>query len=230
MTHASVERLYSIFIRSRINRKAEKLHELYVDDEKFAEMAKPNDLLQAFESDLQLYVADRAPRRVFVHAGVVGWKGKAILLPGRSFSGKTTLVAALVKAGALYYSDEYAVLDERGFVHAYPRSLSVRENGNSRGTKYAVEDLGGKAGSKPLPVGLVLVSKFKAGAQFKPREISAGESVLALLHNTVSARRQPHVVLGTLKKAIASARSIKSSRGESEAVVAAVLENCPANR
>jgi predicted ATPase len=44
-------------------------------------------------------VATEAPRRVFVHAGVVGWKGQAILVPGRSYSGKTTLIAALMKAG-----------------------------------------------------------------------------------------------------------------------------------
>jgi hypothetical protein len=35
-----------------------------------------------------------------------------------SYSGKTTLVSELIRAGATYYSDEYAVIDERGRVHA----------------------------------------------------------------------------------------------------------------
>src|ERR1044071_2065737 len=43
------------------------------------------------ESHLRLYVAERAPRRVFVHAGVVGWRGPAVLIPGRRLSGKTSL-------------------------------------------------------------------------------------------------------------------------------------------
>jgi hypothetical protein len=226
ITHASVDRLYSLFVRRKINRKAEKLHESYVDSERLAIFPKLNDLLHHFESNLQLYVADNAPRRVFVHAGVVGWKGKAILIPGHSYSGKTTLVAAMVQAGATYYSDEYAVLDEKGLVHSYPRKLSIRENKSYRGTKYAVEELGGKTGSKPLPVGLVLVSTYKEGARFRPREISPGEGVLALLNNTVSARRQPETVLATLKEAINGARAIKGNRGESSEIIDAVLKNC----
>ena len=64
---------------------------------------------------------------MFVHAGVVAVDGRALLLPGGSFTGKTTLVAALLRAGAQYGSDEYAVLDEAGLVlPAYPRPLSIR--------------------------------------------------------------------------------------------------------
>jgi hypothetical protein len=224
ITTASVDRIYSLFVRKKINRKAEKLHELYADADRLIGLTKLDGLLDSFESDVQLYVAEFAPRRVFVHAGVVGWKGKAILIPGRSFSGKTSLVTALVQAGATYYSDEYAVLDEQGLVHSYPRKLSIRENGSYKGTKYAVEELGGKTGSKPLPVGLVVVSKYKDGGRFRPREVSAGEGVLALLDNTVSARRQPEIVLATLKKAIGGARSMKSIRGESLEIIDTVLK------
>jgi hypothetical protein len=38
------------------------------------------DMLNQFESHVQLTVAEYAPRRVFVHAGVVAWKGAAILI------------------------------------------------------------------------------------------------------------------------------------------------------
>src|SRR5262249_36246454 len=82
--------------------------------------------LRTFEADVQLHVAEMAPERVFVHAGVVAYQGRGILLPGRSFAGKSTLVRELVQAGAQYYSDEYAVLDADGAVHPYPRPLSIR--------------------------------------------------------------------------------------------------------
>ena len=48
------------------------------------------------------------------------------MIPGSSFSGKTTLVRALVDAGAVYYSDEFAALDETGRVFRYAKWLSVR--------------------------------------------------------------------------------------------------------
>ena len=56
------------------------------------------------------------------HAGVVGWRGRAIVIPGRSHAGKSTLVAELVRRGAVYYCDEFAVLHETGRVHPYRRT------------------------------------------------------------------------------------------------------------
>jgi hypothetical protein len=99
---------------------------LYGDGEKLSETFDVDQLLDMLESELQLYVAEWAPGRVFVHAGTVAWRGGAVLVPGRSFSGKSTLVAALLRAGATYYSDEYAVLDEQGRVWPYPRRLALR--------------------------------------------------------------------------------------------------------
>ena len=44
------------------------------------------------------HVAQHAPDRVFVHAGVVAHRGRAILLPGLSMSGKSTLISELGRA------------------------------------------------------------------------------------------------------------------------------------
>src|SRR6201989_340392 len=106
---ASVDRLYSLLIV--VAGRAPGTHRFNLlsrDSGLLARTLNPKDVFGVLESDLRLYVAERARRRVFVHAGAVGWRGRAILIPGRSFSGKTTLVAELVKAGAKYYSDEYA--------------------------------------------------------------------------------------------------------------------------
>jgi len=177
------------------------------------------------ESDLQRYVAEAAPRRLFVHAGVVGWRGRAIVLPGRTFTGKTTLVAVLVKAGATYYSDEYAVLDAHGCVHPYARPLAVREHGAlERATRYAVEALGGRPGVTPLPVGLVIVSQYKPTARWRPRQLSAGEGALALLAHTISARRQPELALATLHHVVSRAPVLQGVRGEAEDVVDVILK------
>jgi hypothetical protein len=222
----NLDRMYSFVIGDEKQRgKRRRLNVVYADDNRIGGTPKLHQVIDAFESDLQLFVAETAPRRVFVHAGVVGWRGRAIVIPGRSFSGKTSLVAALVKAGATYYSDEYAVLDERGRVHHYARPLSIRENGHlERPKKYQVEALGGRSGVKPLPVGMVVVSKYEPGAQWRPRKLSEGEGALELMANTVSARRQPEAMLEAIRGVVSLAPVLKGARGEAGQVVDFILE------
>jgi hypothetical protein len=182
------------------------------------------EALSQLELDLELCVADRAPRRTFVHAGVVGWNGRAIVIPGRSFSGKSSLVKALVQAGASYYSDEFAVLDERGRVHPYPIPLAIRpDRGGGPPVKFRTEELDGVAGVRSLPVGLVLVTRYVGGARFRPRPLSAGRTVLELLAHTLPARRRPGRVLDALTHAVAHASVLRGTRGEAEETARQVL-------
>ncbi len=186
-------------------------------------------IFKTLEANIRLTVAETARRRVFVHAGAVGWKGQAIVIPGRSFSGKTTLVAELVRAGATYYSDEYAVLDNQGRLHPFAKPLSIRQNGSGDQVDYPVEAFGGAAGKKPLPVGLVVVSNYKSGARWKPHSLSAGQGVLELLAHTISARRQPGVALQTLHQVASRASVLKGQRGEARQVVDSLLRTLAEN-
>ncbi len=86
-------------------------------------------ICRELESDMHFRVALAARDFLFVHAGVVSWKGQAVVVPGRTETGKSSLVMALVNAGGEYFSDEYAVLDREGRVHAYPKPLSQRREG-----------------------------------------------------------------------------------------------------
>ena len=219
-----VERLYSFIAGDDEKQsKVQRFNLLYGDIERLARARDPDHVFDAFESDLHRYVAENAPRRTFVHAGVVGWKNRAIIIPGRSYSGKTTLVTELVRAGATYYSDEYAVLDARGRVHPFPRPLSIRGEGEFRGTRRRAEDLGGVTGVKPLQAGLVVVSQYRQGARWRPRRLSSGEGVLALFANTVSARTRPEEALSTFQHVVAEAPIIKGVRGEAGEVVEAIF-------
>jgi hypothetical protein len=184
---------------------------------RFARTRSFDDLIDQFESHVQLTVAEYAPRRVFVHAGVVEWRGKAILFPGLSFSGKSTLVAELLRAGATYYSDEYAVIDPNGRVHPYARKLRMRSADAVR--RVRAKDFGADTGSKSLPIGLVITTRFKEGSRWRPRELTRGKAVLELLANTVSARSQPQMALSFLTKAVATATSLKGTRGEARQIV-----------
>ena len=61
-----------------------------------------------------------------VHAGAVQLGERVLLLPGVTHSGKSSLVAELLRRGAIYFSDEYALIDSEGHVYPYPRPLLLR--------------------------------------------------------------------------------------------------------
>lgn len=220
-----VERLYSLILGEGdgARRGARRFSLFYRDLVRLARTKNVEEALALFESDLSLHVASEARRRVFVHAGVVGWKGRALLIPGRSRSGKTTLVAELVKAGAVYYSDEYAVLDERGRVHPYPRPLQIRADETGKQVRRVVETLGGRAGRGPLQVALVVVSSYRPGAKWRPRRLSAGQGVLELLAQTVSARSRPERAFMALEQVARRALILKGARGEAGEMVGPLL-------
>jgi hypothetical protein len=220
-----VDHLYSMIGGSaKPEAKVRRLNLAYWNLLRIARSRNFDDVLDLFESHVQLTVAEHAPRRVFVHAGVVGWNDRAILIPGLSHSGKTTLVNQLVRAGATYYSDEYAVIDPRGRVHPYPRPLGIRSNESDKAERVRAEEIGGEVGTKPLRVGLVLSTSYKKGVRFHPRHISRGKGVLELLANTVSARTQPRSALEALPKALESARILKGARGEAGETVHSILK------
>src|SRR6266850_4778657 len=221
-----VDRVYSILIGGEGPRaNVRRLNLLYGDHVQLARSHDVDMVFETLESDLRLFVAELAKHRVFVHAGVVGWKGKAIVIPGRSYSGKSTLVSELVKAGATYYSDEYAVFDLRGRVHPFSKPLELREEGEFTQTRITAAELGGHSGTKPLPVGLVLMTQFKSGARWRPRKLTAGRGVLEMLFNTVSARRSPERALATLQRVAEQADVLKGVRGNATEVVEALLRS-----
>ncbi|MBB6147449.1 hypothetical protein HNQ77_005447 [Silvibacterium bohemicum] len=167
---------------------------------------------RTLESRVHQYVAANAQQFVFVHAGVVSWKGKAVLLPGRSRSGKSTMVMGLVNAGATYYSDEYAVIDALGYVHAFQRPLRLRPDVARTG--YFEGNWAYNDSLLPLPVGLVLCTKFDQTGVWQPRLLTEGETLLALLQNTVAVRQQAELSIHALKNAVVSAIGLESDRGD----------------
>lgn len=224
-TSPVVERLFSVFFGSVASKpNVRRFSLLYGGLEQLLRTFDDEQVYATLESNIRLRVAEAARRRLFIHAGAVGWKGQAIIIPGRSYSGKTTLVAELVQRGATYYSDEYAVLDAKGLVHPYLKPLSIRESGAQDQTDYSVEELGGKSGRKPLPVGIVVISDYKEGASWRPRELSAGRGALELLAHSISARNQPGVALSTLHRVASRAAVLKSKRGEASHVVDSILK------
>jgi hypothetical protein len=181
-------------------------------------------LIQAMEAEFRRIVAEHSPRFVFVHAGVVEWQGRAIVIPGRSFSGKTTMVAELLRAGAAYCSDEYAVLDRDGSVHPFVKPLSLRD-GSARGADVVPAAFGARIGRAPIRVGAIVVTTYAAGAvdTYRPQQRSGALGALALLDNAVAARSRPGDVLHALAEASRGALVLEGPRGEARPAAEAIL-------
>jgi hypothetical protein len=174
---------------------------------------------QALGQELRRCVGYHTPDLTFVHAGVVAHNGRAIVLPGRSFSGKSTLVQALLRAGAEFYSDEYAVIDRAGRVMQYREPLILRGPAGRMETEIVAE-----GADRPLPVGLVVVTSYRSDAAWAPRRLGTADGIVAMVEHAIPARDRPAETLATLSRALADATVLVGERGEADETALALLE------
>ncbi len=178
---------------------------------------------EAALSDLELWIAEHARERVFVHAGCVSIDGRAIVIPGRSMTGKSSLTAALVRAGAAYFSDEYAVLDRHGLVRPYPRPLSLRPADGTSTEPVTPEEMGGKSGRGPVRLGLVAFLRYDVAAGWHPESLTRAQTVLRLLDNTVVARTRPRAAFAAIERATDGTAGLAGTRGDADDSAALLL-------
>jgi len=198
-------------------------YRVYAGADLVADVRSLTDAGRALAAHAEPFVAERAPDHLFVHAGVVGWEGRAIVMPGASFAGKTTLVQEWLKAGGTYYSDEFAVLDRAGRVHPFARPLAIRDGSLPSTRRVPAAALGAEAGTTPLPIGLVLATSYRTGARWQPRPLSAARTLLELMRHTVAARGNPEHSMPILKQAASVGLAFAGPRGDARSLVAAVI-------
>ena len=168
-------------------------------------------------------VLPRLTRTRAVHAGCVAWNGKALLIPGITFSGKSSLVAELLRRGATYFSDEYAMIDTEGRVHPYPRPLLMR-TGKLRQAPLLAAQYNAVVGVEPLEVGWILALEYHRDASWQIQPISQSEAVLLLLRNTPHALTAAPELTSSFQAAVSGARCYMGQRGEAVECVEKILE------
>jgi hypothetical protein len=203
--------------------RVRRFHLLYRNSERLARTLDLPEALDALETEVQLTLAIIARRHLILHAGVVGWRGRALVVAGPSLSGKTTLVRALVAAGARYYSDEFAVLDARGRVHPYRKPPAVREGATTRQQPLPIDEPPGAPRCRSLPVGLVALATYRPAARWRPRRLTRGRGALELLKNTAAARYRPAFALRMLTRIAPDAPILQGHRGEAAETATALL-------
>ena len=172
--------------------------------------------------DVELHVAEHAVGVIAVHAGVVVWHGAALVLPGRTLAGKSTLVHRLVTAGAQYCSDEYALLTRDGLVLPYPRPLSLRPPHGGVPSRIALAGLGANL-TDSVPVALIAALEYRPGATWQVREVTAAEGAMAMLQNTVAARSRPVETMDHVSAAARGSLALLGLRGEAGEAVDRLL-------
>lgn len=190
---------------------------LYRDGELLAQNAVEFPLLRYFNAMVRIRVAEFAVGKIFLHSGAVAIGGRGLILPGNSYSGKSTLVSELIKRGAEYYSDEYAVLDEAGLNYPFPRDISLRDSngGRTNVTDSPPESFGASVGSAAVPVRMVLITGYEEGAIWQPELLTHGQGIFELIPFTIPLKNNAEFSLRVLKNSLSRAIIARSPRGDS---------------
>jgi hypothetical protein len=212
---ASTSPHFALVCRDYFSRTDEPAYRLYRNGHLLFSSPDRQEFLERFRSHLTLHIAEASRQRMFVRAGVVGWGDRALLILGKAGSGKTTLLSRLVSAGATYYSDQFAVVDKAGRIYPYACPLQIKDN--NRVTQRLAEEFGGVAGSEPLPAGLVMMSRYKPGARWRPRRLPAEAGLRRLLDHGVAERKS--TAPSPLRHIASNALFVQGARGEASPIV-----------
>ena len=157
-----------------------------------------------------------------VHAGAVQWGERVLLLPGASHDGKSTLVAELLRRGATYFSDEYALLDRNGCVHPYPRPLLLR-NGRPEQLPSLPEEFSASTGTLPAPVGWIFSLTYRVGDIWSVAAIPQSEALVNLLRNTPHVLAETPDLVAAFQRAVEGAQCYAGRRPDAGSAVDAIL-------
>ena len=165
--------------------------------------------IKTLQKELHICIAEHATRHVFVHAGVVAWRNHTLLFPGFSHAGKSTLIWSFVQAGAVYYSDEYAVIDEYGRVYPFALPIALRLACGGRQT--IIPDNVGASWRTP---DLIIFARYRPGAIWRPHTLQPAAALLQLIRHSIAIRRNPALVLPALKSVSIHCQTFVGTRGE----------------
>jgi hypothetical protein len=198
--------------------------QLSVGRRRFGPYAIREAALRGLASGIHFVLGMRSPM-TFVHAAAVEIDGAAVVFPGDSGWGKSTLARRLVEEGCGYLSDEYAVLSPDGAV--FPLSKPIRIRGEESPTYLRPQGVSAPDG---IPCGAVVLTRFVPGARWNPETVTPGVAVLECLRSTLGSRQEPRRSLEALIQAAKGALCICSDRGEDAEPAAGTLRALIAGR
>lgn len=192
------------------------------DGDVFRVLLDTNEMLACHDLELSLFmlsalvhdlVAYRATSGIFVRGAAVLYAGRAILIVGPALSGRSTVVGALVRAGAAHWCDQYVVLDGEGLVHRFGETSAQ-----------LVADRGDVSAQAAVPLGMVVVTEYRPGATWDPQIGTEGDAMLAVLEQAVPTYDRAAQTMSVVRTATAGAIVLQGERGEAAEVAGALIE------
>ena len=194
-----------------------------INDEFVVAVSTLHDAALAVVKALDDAVVHRMKKFRAVHAGAVLIEGSALVIPGTTHAGKSSLVAELLRRGASHLSDEYALIDSEGRAHSYPRPLLLR-NGRPMQSLVLPEELNSSFVSHPAPVGWILAVDYVPSGEWDVQEISQSSAVMILLRNTPHEMAQSPEMIDSFVRVAGNAVCLAGKRGDAVEAANRVLD------
>ncbi|AUN93723.1 hypothetical protein [Pseudazoarcus pumilus] len=202
-------------------------------DGRFASSAREDELELALVQLVQYHlVADASDVGLF-HAGALVRDARVLLLAADSGSGKTTLTASLLAEGYDFLSDEVSAVDAAGCVDGFSRPLNVKPGSlpllrslPALRTGFANSRLSGgvtlvpwpRSAQSGMPLALVLLPEYRAGAALEIEQPSPGRAAAALMGCLLNARNLPRNGLTLAARLAASVPVVRATYSRVEDV------------
>jgi hypothetical protein len=156
---------------------------------------------QWLRADIDENVARASSADLLLHAAVVAWRERAILICGPGRCGTSTLAAELVRNGAMAWSDGLAVVDDQGAVRAYP----------------------GSPATLPIPVALVVSAIYFPEVSWEPARVQGARAALPIIASALQERNDPGRVLRLSARIAATALILQGARPEASDTAPRIL-------
>jgi HprK-related kinase A len=203
--------------------------------EKMFTVKEDKELLPHVEWAVNWQIVRQLAAYLQVHAGVVERNGNGFIFPGTPGSGKTTLCAGLISRGWRYLCDEFALIDEEGDLHPYPKALCVKQGSfdvmarldlprlcprqYKKGRKGLVTYLGPTelkvdVNGRPCPLRYVVFPAYTQGAEPRLTPIPRGEAVFLLRQLTFNFQDFGQEALRILTRSVQRARCYRLVSGD----------------
>ncbi|MCW5867210.1 MAG: hypothetical protein KIS61_08085 [Candidatus Eremiobacteraeota bacterium] len=191
-------------------------HWLLGHRDKVLYQADRHELPDALRREVHAYIATHSPSHLFIHAAAVQLPHCLLVLPARTYSGKSTLTKAFLDLGYPVLSDEFCVLQESR-VYPFPRDLLLRD-----------PDQAIKLPEPPpycdLPPAIFSLKYQKDEPGLALQPLSAGQAVMQLIDNCVSARYLTPQRLGWLAHFCQKGVAFSGTRGDAALVAQLIID------
>ena len=180
-------------------------HALYVGSDRASQGVHATQVLNYLTWHVNQQVVARSGDLVLLHAAAAALDDVGVILPAAMESGKTTLVAGLVKAGFRYLTDEAAAIHPESLrLHPYPKPLSIDPGSwsvlgdlephvDASTAAYLEEQwqvtpqrIRPNAISGPVDAALVVFPRYEQGVETVLEPLRRSEAMLVMLEQTFS--------------------------------------------